>query len=49
MIIESSTYLGRVAKWHFFKPKNLIRVNLEGLAMEDVGIICGHLVYFTAI
>jgi hypothetical protein len=41
MKLESSTYLGSVARWHFFKPKNLIRVN--------VGIICGHLVYFTAI
>jgi hypothetical protein len=28
-----------------FKPKIQIWVNLEGLAMEDVGIFNGHLVY----
>jgi hypothetical protein len=39
----------RVARWNIFKPKILIRVILEGLAMEDVGIIHGHLVYITII
>jgi hypothetical protein len=36
----------RVARWYIFKPKITI---LEGLALEDVGIFYGHLVYFTAI
>jgi hypothetical protein len=36
----------RVARWYIFKPKITI---LEGLALEDVGIFYGHLVYFTTI
>jgi hypothetical protein len=41
---------GRVAKWYISKPKIPFWVNLsEGLAMEDVGIFYGHLVYFMAI
>jgi hypothetical protein len=32
-----------------FQTKIAIRVNLEGLAMEDIGIFYGDLVYFTAI
>jgi hypothetical protein len=40
----------RVARWYIFsnqKPK--FGKILEGLAKEDVGIFCVHLVYFTAI
>jgi hypothetical protein len=37
----------RVARWHIFKPK--FGQFFEGLAMEDVGIFYGHLVYFIAI
>jgi hypothetical protein len=33
-----------VARWHIFKPKIPIWVNLEGLAMEDVAIFNGHFV-----
>jgi hypothetical protein len=39
----------RVARWFIFKPKILIWVNFERIAMEDVGIFYGNLVYFTAI
>jgi hypothetical protein len=52
---ETSVYLpfllstgprpSRVARWHIFKPKIPIWVNFEGLAMENVGILYGHLVY----
>jgi hypothetical protein len=34
---------------YIFRPKFAIWVILEGLAMEDVRIFFGHLVYFTAI
>jgi hypothetical protein len=37
----------RVARWFILRPK--IGYTLEGLAMEDVGGLFGHLVYFTAI
>jgi hypothetical protein len=37
----------RVARWFVFKPKIQIWENMEGIAMEDVGIIYGHLVHFT--
>jgi hypothetical protein len=30
--------LSRVARWHIFKPKIPIWVNLEGLAKEHVGV-----------
>jgi hypothetical protein len=33
----------------FSKQKSQFGKVLEGLAMEDVGIFCGHLVYFMAI
>jgi hypothetical protein len=32
---------------HIFKPKILIWVNFEGLAMEDAGIFYGHLAHFS--
>jgi hypothetical protein len=38
----------RVARWYNFKTKIQIWVG-EGLAMEDVGIFYGHLVYFIGI
>jgi hypothetical protein len=37
---------GRVARWHIFEPKkSRFGLILEGFAMEDVGILYGHLVY----
>jgi hypothetical protein len=33
----------------FSKQKSLFGKILEGLAMKDVGILYGHMVYFTAI
>jgi hypothetical protein len=44
---SSSLYV--VARWYIFKPKIQICVVLEGLAMEDVGIFDGQLVFFTAV
>jgi hypothetical protein len=38
-----------VARWFVFKPKITIWVNFGILAMEDVGIFYGRLVYFMAI
>jgi hypothetical protein len=44
-----------VARWYIFRPKITIWVNLEGLAIEDVGIFRPHclfyceMVYFVAI
>jgi hypothetical protein len=39
----------RVERWYIFKPEIPIWVNFwEGLAMEDVGILYGHSVHFTA-
>jgi hypothetical protein len=34
--------MSRVARWYIFRPKIAILVILEGLAMEDVGIIYGQ-------
>jgi hypothetical protein len=39
----------RVARWYIFKQKSKLGLFLEGLGMEDVGIVYEHLVYFTAI
>jgi hypothetical protein len=39
----------RVARWHIFKTKIPIWVDLEGLAMEDVGILYVHFAYFPGI
>jgi hypothetical protein len=36
----------RFAKWYMFNPKIPNWVILESLAVEDVGIFCGNLVYF---
>jgi hypothetical protein len=40
-----------VARWHIFIPKIIFWENFEGLggAMEDVGIVYGHLVLFKSI
>jgi hypothetical protein len=38
-----------VARWHIFKPKSQFGSFLERLAIEDVDIFNGLLVYFTAI
>jgi hypothetical protein len=36
----------RVARWHIFKPKIPIRVNFEGLAMEDIYfMVLWHIVW----
>jgi hypothetical protein len=42
---------GRVARWYVFKPKIQIWVNLgiEGLGINIVGILYGHLEYDSAI
>jgi hypothetical protein len=37
------------ARWNIFKTKIPIGVNFEGLAMDDVGLFYGHLVYFMVI
>jgi hypothetical protein len=40
----------RVARFGLFlDQKSRLGSSLEGLAMEDVGIFLGHLVYFTAL
>jgi hypothetical protein len=43
------TYLDQGCQMVYFKTKNCNLGTLEGLAMEDVGVFYGHLVYFTAI
>jgi hypothetical protein len=41
---------GRVARWHiFWNQKSQFGQILEGLAMEDVGVFYGHVVYFMCI
>jgi hypothetical protein len=47
---SSKSRLGRVARWHIFKPKKTdLGKLLEGLANEDVGILYVHLAYLMAI
>jgi hypothetical protein len=38
----------RVARWYISNPKSQFGQILWGLAMDEVGIFNGHLVYFTA-
>jgi hypothetical protein len=45
----SNQKYNRVARWFVFEPKIRIWVNLEGIAMENLGIFNGHLVYFLVI
>jgi hypothetical protein len=40
---------GRVARWHIFRTKNPNLGKFWGLAIKDVGILFGYMVYFTAI
>jgi hypothetical protein len=46
--IVSSRYVARLPDGIFSNPKYQFGQILEGLAMEDIGIFYGHLVYFTA-
>jgi hypothetical protein len=46
---KSFAVSSRVARWHIFKPKIPFWLISEDLAMEDVRIFYGRLVYFTAI
>jgi hypothetical protein len=47
--LAQKTNFTRVARWYISKPKIQIWVILEGLAMEEVDISYGHLVYFNVI
>jgi hypothetical protein len=49
--LRSNCFFGisQVVRWYIFKQKAQFGLFLEGLRIENVGIIYGHLVYFTAI